>query len=331
MQSNVNYLKQNDISNVPIFPKRLLLGINDGQCNMKCPFCYVHGDGAKNTKQLIGDMPYDLACKIFDEVQGTGIFISPVLWSEPLLVQNLENYVSYMSGKGLNVFINSNGLLLTEEKVTALFSAKVHTLFISIDAITNETLKTIRGIKKLQEIHDSVFRLLKIRGDNRTPRIGVSFNESEVNMHEKDKFISFWLKHVDVVRVNKIYEKKLNYIKNLQIRTKRIPCGALYDTMAINHKGNVPICCLDSHNQTNMGNVFQDSVEGVWNGEKFQEVRFYHESDQYDKISLCKNCDVWLNYLIEEREVDGIFIRQSPIMTYYNRIDRLYSWHSRIR
>ncbi|ETR66497.1 MAG: hypothetical protein OMM_12726 [Candidatus Magnetoglobus multicellularis str. Araruama] len=101
--------------------------------------------------------------------------------------------------------------------------------------------------------------------------------------------------------------------------------------MAINHKGNVPICCLDSHNQTNMGNVFKDSVEGVWNGEKFQEIRSYHESGQFDKISLCKNCDVWLNYLIEESEIDGILIRQSPIMTYYNRIDRLYSWHSRIR
>ncbi|ETR66498.1 MAG: Molybdopterin cofactor synthesis protein A [Candidatus Magnetoglobus multicellularis str. Araruama] len=191
MQSISNKSKTNTYSQVQKFPKRILLGINDGQCNMKCPFCYVHGNGSMDIKQLRGDMPYDLACKIFDEVQGTGLFISPVLWSEPLLIQNLENYVSYMSGKGLNVFINSNGILLTEEKVTALFSAKVHTIFISIDAITNETLKAIRGVKKLQDIHDSVFRLLKMRGDNKTPRIGVSFNESEVNMHEKDKFIPF--------------------------------------------------------------------------------------------------------------------------------------------
>lgn len=31
------------------FPPRIIMGINDGYCNLKCPMCLVHGEGSKNT------------------------------------------------------------------------------------------------------------------------------------------------------------------------------------------------------------------------------------------------------------------------------------------
>ena len=313
------------------FPKRLLLGLNDGYCNLKCPGCYVHGSNdTQAVKQLKGYMPFDEACKIFEEVKDTGIFVSPILWSEPLLIKDLHQYIHAMKDRGLYIFINTNGLLLTEELAQSFVSMQIHTIFISIDAITGETLRKVRGIDDLKRIQESVFRMLHAREDRTSPRIGVSFVESKANTHERDDFVSYWLQHVDVVRVNDVYETDNKVVKS-DLPEKRVPCGSLYDTMAINHKGDVPICCLDSFNTTDMGNVFREGVKNVWHGEKFQEVRYYHETGQYEKIPLCRNCDVWSNYLIEDTESDGILIRKSPIMTYYNRMDRLSTWHSRIR
>jgi len=323
--------KEKYSTEIPDIPKRLLLGLNDGYCNLKCPGCYVHGaNDGQAVKQLRGDMPFDEACKIFEEVKDRGIFLSPVLWSEPLLIKDLHKYVRVMKERGLHTFINTNGLLLTEELAQFFVSAQIHTIFVSIDAMTGKTLKKVRGIADLDKIQEAVFRMLRVREDRIAPRIGVSFVESKMNTNERDDFVSYWLQYVDVVRVNDVYEAD-NKVRKSDLPQKRVPCGSLYDTMAINHKGDVPICCLDSFNVTNMGNVFREGVKNVWHGERFQEARYYHEIGQYEKIPFCKNCDVWSHYLIEETESDGILIRKSPIMTYYNRIDRLFTWHSRIR
>lgn len=313
---------------VPDVPKRLLLGLNDGYCNLKCPGCYVHGsDDTQAVRQLRGHMPFDEASKVFEEVKDRKIFLSPVLWSEPLLIKDLQKYIRVMKERGFYIFINTNGLLLTEELAKFFVSTQIHTIFVSIDAMTGKTLKKVRGIDDLKRIQESVFRMLRAREHRPSPRIGVSFVESKANSHERDDFVSYWLEYVDVVRVNDVFEQD-NKVEKSGLRQKRIPCGSLYDTMAINHKGDVPICCLDSFNTTNMGNVFCKGVKNVWHGEKFQEIRQYHETGQYEQIPLCRRCDVWSNYLVEETDSDGIMIRKSPIMTYYNRIDRLFTWHS---
>jgi radical SAM protein with 4Fe4S-binding SPASM domain len=318
------------VTKVHDLPKRLLLGLNDGYCNLKCPACYVHGSNSHHSvKELRGYMPFNEACKIFDEVRGSGIFVSPILWSEPLLIKDLHQYLRVIKDRGLHTFINTNGLLLTEELAQFFVSIQLHTVFVSVDAITNKTLKKVRGIDDLEKIREAVFRMLRARGDMTSPRIGVSFVESKINNHERDEFVSYWLQHVDVVRVTNVYETD-NKISKTDL-PERVPCGALYDTMAINHQGDVPICCLDSFNETNMGNVFQSGLKNVWHCEKFQEVRYYHEMSQYEKVPLCKNCDVWANYISNEKEINGVLVCQSPIITYYNRIDRLYSWKSRIR
>ena len=77
-----------------------------------------------------------------------------------------------------------------------------------------------------------------------------------------------------------------------------------------------------------MGNVFEDGVQGVWLGEKFQQVRRYHETNQLDKIPFCQECQDWARYIYTDEEVvgDDIQIRKSALLSYYNRIDRLNTW-----
>lgn len=326
----VNQLKPKN-NTVPDFPKRVLIGLQDGYCNLRCPVCYVHGNGDKAAvERLKGQMRLEEARRIFKDLRNTGSFIHPTLWSEPLLIKGFNRYIQAMKKNGLHIFINTNGLLLNDEVAKFLTDIQIHSLFVSIDAATEATLRKTRGIGELKKIHNAVFKMLGLRQGKASPRIGVSFTESSLNSHEKTDFISYWIKHVDVVRVNSVYETD-NHIEDLDIRVDRVPCGALYDTMAINHRGDVQVCCLDSFSQTNMGNVLSEGLRTVWHGEKLQLIRHLHETRQFDRIPLCKNCDVWSSHIVEESEADGIFKRQSPVMTYYNRVDRMYSWHSRIR
>lgn len=312
---------------VPEFPQRVIIGIQDGYCNLKCPMCFIHGSEDKRAiNGLKGLMSYEDACKILDEIKVAKPLVNPNAWSEPFIIKDFKKYVSAIRDREIPLIINSNGLLLTDDLAQFLVEIKVSSVFISIDATTEETLEKVRGTTELSKIKEAVFRMLRARGESFSPRVGTSFVVDKANTNEREDFISYWLQHVDVVRVIEEFDKDRLVRKDIAMPEKRIPCGSLYDTMVINHKGDVPICCVDSFNAMIMGNVFATSVKEVWHSGRFQEIRYYHETAQYDKVPFCKNCSVWSNYSIKEEVKDGILIRRSPLMTYYNRMDRMDNW-----
>lgn len=308
-----------------LFPTKLLVGFKEGYCNLKCPMCFVHGsqDDAL-LASLKGSMSKEDAYNLFKQIAGKAVTISPNMWSEPLLLNEFEEYMNELEAAGAKISINTNGLLLDEKKAKFLTSCKAITsIFVSIDAYTSETLKKIRGVSEIEKIKESVLLLLKYRGDNKMPRVGVSFVEDAINISEKDTFVEFWIKIVDAVRINTKYEKGSSLSDDKKL-PPRVPCTALFDTMVINRNGNVPICCLDESYSTDMGNIFKEGIESVWNGKKFQEVRRMHTEGNFESIPLCKDCAAWASFLpMSEKLVDGILIRQNHIVTYFNRVDKL--------
>lgn len=306
-------------------PIRYNIGLQDGHCNLKCPMCYVHGHN-KEQRIVVGQMPIDKACKLFDEISIVNPTINPTLWAETFLVKEFETYVQSMKSRGFKIVINTNGLLLTDKLAEFLVHSDIDGTFISIDAVSEDVFFKVRGIRELDHIKAAVFRLLDARGDKRHPRIGVSFVINSHNREEVDEFIEYWLQYVDVVRVNDEYTQ--NCPDSSKISEKRIPCSMLYETMAIMHNGDVPICCLDSACNYLMGNVFVSGVKGVWNGDRFKQVRKYHEMGMYDKLDICKNCNVWSIAITEEIITDELMIRKSPLSTFYNRLDRMFTLNS---
>ena len=66
---------------------------------------------------------------------------------------------------------------------------KIESVMFSVDAVTPETLKKVRGIDKLEKIENNVINLVKIRGSRKLPRIGVTFTVQEANKKEQNKFV----------------------------------------------------------------------------------------------------------------------------------------------
>lgn len=314
---------------VPKVPERLLLDLH-GDCNLRCPMCLLHGsDDREAVKAMIGTMTIDQARRIMDEVMEAKPLIQPSWWGEPLLAKRLREHIVDMKNRGITVAMNTNGLTLTEELARFFVDVKLDSIFFSLDSTTPETLKKVRGIDKLDKIKRNLMMMLRVRGDAEYPRIGASFTVQEENKHEVDEFVDYWTKIVDVVRVGAVYED--GRLTGIAVPRKRVPCHALYQTMPIRSNGEAAICCFDSFGNETMGNVFEDGVEGVWHGDKFNKVRHYHETGQWDKVPFCKNCNAWAGYLYEEEVKDGLLIRRSSQFIYYNRLDRLTNWHENMR
>lgn len=311
-------------------PSRVLMDLRT-DCNLKCPMCIVHGgtDDPRLQSYLRRDFPLDEAKKVFDEVMFAQPMVQPSLWTEPTLSRDFKAYISAMKERGIPVTMNTNGLTLREELAEFLVEIEFDSISISIDAVTPETLKKVRGIDKLEKIHRGVETMLRVRGEKKKPRVGVSFTSQPTNEHEREAFIEAWAHRVDFVRIGELFVD--GKFPNMRPEGPRKPCPSLYSTMAIHVNGNAAICCLDGFGETNMGNVFESSVKEVWHGEEFTKVRHYHETGQWDKVPFCKHCDRWSSYVFEEEVKDGYLIRRSPEYTYYNRMDRMDNWSSGLK
>lgn len=314
---------------VPELPPRVLLDLVT-DCNLKCPMCIVHGgtDDPRLKDFLKKSMTVENARQVLDELVAAKPLMMPGMWSEPLMNPNFKEHITQMKQRGLTVAMNTNGLKINEDMAKFLVDIKFDSVFVSVDATTSETLLKVRGIKRLDLLHQAVARLMTARGDRPHPRIGVSMTLQAVNRHERDAFVEFWTPRVDAVRIGEIYEA--GHFSGFVAAGERVPCPSLYSTLAVNTNGNVSLCCLDGFNEYNMGNVFKDGVKGVWHGPKFTSMRRLHERGQWDKIPICKTCDRWSSYQYEDLVRDGLLVRRTAEYTYYNRIDRLQNWHKEL-
>jgi len=310
---------------VPEFPRRVLMDLRT-DCNLKCPMCIVHGstEDPKLKAFLRRSVPLDKAKKVLDEVMAARPMLQPNLWSEPLLAKDLRPYLQSAKERGLAVAINTNGLLLREELARFLVDIKLDSISISIDATTVETLDKVRGITKLEKIHNAVALMIRVRGENPLPRIGVSFTVQDTNKHERDSFVAYWADKVDFVRIGELFVD--GRFPGMKVDGERRPCPSLYTTLALHVNGNASICCLDGFGETNVGNVFERGVADVWHGPELTEIRQHHENGEWDKVPFCKSCDRWASYDYEEAIEGEFLVRRSLEYTYYNRIDRLKNW-----
>lgn len=305
-----------------LVPKKLLLGIQEGSCNLKCPKCYTHGENIISTNvRPKGLMDFQSFIKILDEVEKFKPRIGPQTWDEPFLNKNIFEYLAAIKSRKLEVTIDTNGLLLKSEDLSRLIELEIDSVFISVDAFYDETYKKVRGVNQLENLKNIIHQFVELRGSKKYPRIGVSYVVEADNEKEVDQFVSYWSAVVDVVRVNQKFMSERTLSDSP--KSKRTACWSLEDTLMIHYNGEASLCCVDTHYENKIGNVFIDGVLGVWNGTYFGKARDDHNKGDFDTISICKKCDLWSHSEPQNTKTEDLLISKTLTHSYYNRLDRL--------
>jgi radical SAM protein with 4Fe4S-binding SPASM domain len=312
------------LAEISPFPKKILLGLQEGRCNLKCPKCYTHGSNApSNQTRSSGIMDFGLFQRILEESRPHRPRIAPQTWDEPLLNPRFLDYAREIKRHDLVITMDTNGFLLTDDLMRAFIDIELDSVFVSLDAFSRETLLKTRGVSNLEFLSRRVLRFLELRGAKTFPRIGVSFVIEDTNSHELEAFVDHWTQSVDVVRTNALFTKD----RSLPVKPHptRRPCWSLWDSLMIHHDGSAALCCADTHYQVEIGNVRDSSVEDVWNGHVFRQARRSHLDGAFSKVSICGSCDLWSNdEPVTERRGD-LLVSSTTTHTYFNRLDRLGS------
>jgi len=265
---------------------------NTNVCNAACTFCPHNRMGRKT-----GFMKFSLFKKIVDECKLLGInYIGIQGFGEPLLDPNFTKEIEYAKSNDIErVITNTNGDLLTPEIGKKLIEVGLDEIYISVDAATEEIYKKLRPPLNFNRVEKNIKTLMELRkkSNNIKPLVILSYVESDINKNETKYFISKWKGIVDDISISQIH----NWTGDIRHGGAEFncgmkdPCRLIWTEMVINWDGIVPLCCNDYDARAVLGNLNENSIKEIWNNEKITNIRSYHRSKKFDKISICKSCE----------------------------------------
>jgi radical SAM protein with 4Fe4S-binding SPASM domain len=283
--------KANEYDHQDSGPIQIDLELN-GTCNMACPFC-IHGFGEQTA--LNKNISLDQAKQILLQAKQLGAYSLKLNYiNEPLLRNDLEDVIKYARQVGfVNVYLVTNGSLLTEKRRRSILEAGLTRIYISIDAATEETYNKQRKNGLYKTVVENVRQLVKLRSEIGLtfPLVRVSFLKNSINIHEAIEFFDQWKNIADLIAFQTMNEVP-SHQTGLAIESfaNPKPCDFPFKQLVIDHEGNILPCCKLPGRNLKIGSINSMSIQEAWQSEKMQTLRDLHKNGLWHQNPICKSC-----------------------------------------
>ena len=268
-------------------------------CNLNCAACPVGNGEIKKTK---GKLTFGDFKKIINEAGPYLYQLTLWNWGEPFLNPEIDRMVKYAVRQGIFVITSTNGHFLEGDWPKKIVLSGLDEIIIALDGLSQETLEKYRRGADFEKVVSGIKRLVeeKRKKASLKPVIQLQFIVMKHNQSELGKLKSFGKE----IGVNKIVVKSfganldINRFKDFEPDKKysryknrmsvKSFCRQLWFSLNINYDGTAVPCCYDPHEKHILGNVFQEGVKKVWQGEKMLEFR--RKLINREKIDICRQC-----------------------------------------
>lgn len=256
---------------LPGFPLFVTFGLND-TCNLSCAHCYRKFNKTKTKKKRL---EFKEVCRLIDEAKACGTYsIGLGTESELFLYPYLKKLLRYIAKRDfLDIWICTNGIMLNNEFIKLILDAQITRLSISIDAITEQTYRNVRG-EGFYKVMSNIFKFLDARGERHTklPVLRVTFIKYNLTQHESKRFIDFWGRIADEVDVQSLIDvKNIDILKHQRIKNGR--CNYPNRLLYVNWNGDYKPCCSEFCKHLTIGNISNMSLMQAWGSEYMQDLR----------------------------------------------------------
>jgi radical SAM protein with 4Fe4S-binding SPASM domain len=306
------YPKKQIVSEYPLLVDAELSSL----CNLRCPMCYTITEEFKR-KVKATLMDFDLFKKIIDEIGQKVPALRLSLRGEPTLHKRFIECIRYAKSKGIKeVSFLTNGSKLSPEYFERIMLAGADWITISVDGL-GETYESIRKPIKFDDMLEKIkaAKRMKEQYNSHRPVIKIQSVWPAIRNNPTAYYETF-SPYVDLIAFNPL----IDYLsKDMDIHyEENFSCPQLYQRLVVGSDGLVMMCANDEENAVIVGDVKNETIYDIWNGERLQRIRnSQKEKKGFMKIPVCRKC-----YLprktedVERGVVDGMtFI----IENYLNR------------
>ncbi len=314
-------------------------------CNLKCVMCPYHSTSLKLTHttdffKSNKTMSWEMMERLAKDCGEAKIMIILGNIEEPMLHPNLVKFIELCRQQGVpGVHLTTNGQLLDENRARSLLKAGLTSIDISIDAADPDTYLKIRGAD-LKRVETNVFNFLKLRDELAIPcYVRTSFvRNPNVTLDEEERFRERWLAKADGVFINNVAQYKENntrlgktnqtvqaslkhYLKKAQ---GRWPCLFPFTEMAVLPDGRIYYCVETlfrlGFDQTleSLGDYNQQTLQEIWHGELFKQLRRDLLLNQLEHRSACKSCELWMAQVLSRESKNGFEVMTSTVTEIYH-------------
>lgn len=279
------------------FPAHIFIEITRA-CNLRCQSCPRELGSAK-----IGNMKFELFRKIIDEAASFGPRNFCLhMFGEPLLHPQVVEMAKYIKTSNINhsILLTTNGYFLDDRKATGLIEAGADKIVVSFFSLKKGRSEIFTGDSNVEKVINNIRNAVKFKKKMRSKtRLFIRFLMCEENKDEEQDFRTL-AKSIGIpleIRKTHNYSGIIenNYTSKFAIKS-RYPCYHLWFSPAISWDGKVLLCCNDWNYFEVLGDVNNDSLTNIWQGDRLEELRKFHLKGDYDKIPLCEKCNVWTLY-----------------------------------
>ena len=288
-----------ELSECRYFPKYFTIETCNN-CNARCIMC---PKGLKGTTsvQLMDDFLFD---KIVDEIKEYNNWIEMICLNsdgEPLLDRNIAKKIKKLKREGIkHINISTNAQLLSRERISELLESGLDDIRISIDGHTKQTFERVRRGLDYDIVKENVLNLIQMRDESQSDMsVRIRMVELEENAGERREWMKYWQSHTgkrDKVQLmpmhtwsGKVAEEEREQIEFYSDK----PCVSVFSSFTINYDGKVQLCDSDIEQQEIRGNVKEESIKKIWQGERFETIRRWHAGAARNNVKLCQGCDHW--------------------------------------
>ncbi len=220
------------------------------------------------------------------------------LHGEPFLHPEIVEMIAYIKTRQMAVSLATNGMLLDGPKIDALLKAGLnnsdHLVFSMLGFTKDVHENVMRGVKH-DKVTANLFRLLECRKEHRIngPIIETVMYLMPENEAEGQAFTEYWRKHVDHVReVGTVSKQFADYnMPGSNDRLRQRTCKNLWERMTILWNGDVTLCCADVNGDHVLGNLKHQTIDEIWNCEKYMRIKQLHRDRAFENLPICATCD----------------------------------------
>lgn len=221
-------------------------------------------------------------------------------YGEPFLDKFLIKRLNLCKEKNIPTYFSCTPATMTVEKAILAMEAGLTVLKFSLDAMDDESIKSIRGKKaNYDESVEKILKLIDIKKERGFKTLFVpcmiSFDKDEKNKKLQDNFLNFW-KDKDVYAYVKSQDNRWLFEKNKDLENMSHYasqyCEYPWTSLTVMADGNVVPCTQISNNEIVLGNVNENTLEEIWNSKKYKEFRKMHVTGNFPAKHKCNHsCD----------------------------------------
>ena len=266
---------------VPPFPLNIDIEVSS-RCQIQCAHCFrQYMDIGENDL-----MPLQMYKKIVKECGEHGLFtLKFSMRGEPLLHPDIVEMVRYAKEQGIKeVWINTNGGLITEELARGIIGAGADWITMSFDGLG----KNYEKVRYPLKYKDSIEKLRTLRRVRDELGANTLLNVQSIWSAIKDdpkEFVTLMKGIVDKVA----YNPDMSFEEYILVPNDDYVCPRLWQRFCITSTGKYLKCPSDFKMEEVMGSVDEYSVKEAWDVLQEQQRQTHLAGGKKESI-VCNHC-----------------------------------------